>query len=525
MTETRTADTVGQGDGGRRRLPLFRHAATLFLVAAAALVLEILAARLIAPYVGMSLWSWTAIIATVLAGLSFGHWLGGLLAQDVRRIPLHAGLALALGALATLAVLPLLRLLAPPLLAGTTDLVLQTGLLAAALFLLPATCAGAVSPLLTRLALALDPDRAGRVLGRMFAAGALGSIFGTLAAGFVLVQYVGSTRSLLLVAGLQAVLALSYLLPARRALAATLALGGAAAAAVAAVGIHLRAFESPCERESRYFCIRVEDFEPLTGRPSRALVLDHLVHGINDRHDPQLLYSPYLAAFDAFRRAAFGERPVEVFHIGGGAYTLIRAWQGVARRQTVAEIDPEVTATARERLWFAPTPEVVVLHDDARRALAARPAEERFDLVVEDAFRDITIPAHLLTREFHELVRRRLKPGGLYLLNLVDRRKEPRLLSALLRTLDRGFPTVEAWLEEEEAAVGGDGRVTWIVVACDCRPAWDDSLVAAGPIAWRYRRLHPGPLRPDPRATVLTDDFAPVERLVAELLRRPELAQ
>lgn len=507
------------------RLVRFAHAATVFLVAAAALVLEILAARLIAPYVGMSLWSWTAIIATVLAGLSLGHWIGGLLAQRTGRIGVHVGITLALGALSTLAVLPLLRLLAPLVLGRPLDLVLQISALSAALFLVPATCAGVVSPLLTRLALGLEPERPGRVLGRMFAAGALGSILGTLASGFVLVQYLGSTRSLLLVAGLQALLALAYLLPARRAFALVLVGGGLAAAGLVALGDATRAFVSPCERESRYFCIRVEEFAPLTGRPSRALVLDHLVHGISDRDDPAVFYSPYLGAFDAFRLATFGERPVDVFHVGGGAYTLVRAWQRVAGRQVVAELDPDVTATAEARLWFRPGPGVTVLHDDARHALAALPADVRFDILVEDAFRDITVPPHLVTREFHELVRSRLRPGGLYLANIVDRRQEPRFLAALIRTLALDFATVEAWLEDEEAVVGADRRVTWIVVACDCTPAWREPLEAPGPVGWRYLRLHPGRLQVPDERVVLTDDFAPLERLLADLLRRPELAE
>lgn len=510
---------------------VLRHAATLFFVAAGALVLEIIAARLIAPYVGMSLWSWTAIIAAVLAGLSLGHWLGGLLARDVRRIPLRAGIALACGAVSTLAVLPLLRLLAPLLLGGSLDVIVQIVLLSAALFLLPAACAGTISPLLTRLALEPDPAHSGPVLGAMFAAGALGSIFGTLVAGFLLVQYLGSTLSLLLVAALQAILAIFYLMPSRAALATTLLVGGTVAAALALLGNATRAFVSPCERESRYFCIRVEDFAPLTGRPSRALVLDHLVHGISDRDAPELFYSPYLGAFDAFRRAAFGDQPVAVFHVGGGAYTLVRAWQAKGLRQVVAELDPEVTATAIARLWFQPTADVTIPHDDARHALARLPAEERFDILVEDVFRDITVPPHLVSREFHQLVRRRLTPAGLYLANMVDRRQDPRFLAALLRTLAADFATVEAWLEEEVVA-GGDRRVTWIVLACNCQPGWRQPLEAAGPIGWRFIRMYPGRIRMYPgwlalpaEGPLLSDDFAPIERLLADLLRRPELSE
>ncbi|MEL6279434.1 MAG: fused MFS/spermidine synthase [Pseudomonadota bacterium] len=59
--------------------------AALLLSSAGSMALEIAAGRLMAPYVGMSLYSWTAIIAVVLAGLSVGHWIGGVMADRSRR--------------------------------------------------------------------------------------------------------------------------------------------------------------------------------------------------------------------------------------------------------------------------------------------------------------------------------------------------------------------------------------------------------------------------------------------------------
>ena len=68
-----------------RRLELVWLPVTLTLVSAASMALEIVAGRALAPYVGMSLYSWTIIIAVVLAGLSLGHWLGGVAADRTRR--------------------------------------------------------------------------------------------------------------------------------------------------------------------------------------------------------------------------------------------------------------------------------------------------------------------------------------------------------------------------------------------------------------------------------------------------------
>jgi len=70
-------------NGFRRAWP----GVALLVSSACAMALEIVAGRLLAPYVGMSLYTWTAIIAVVLGGLSLGHWLGGALVDRARPRP------------------------------------------------------------------------------------------------------------------------------------------------------------------------------------------------------------------------------------------------------------------------------------------------------------------------------------------------------------------------------------------------------------------------------------------------------
>ena len=87
--------------------PLFL-AAVVGLVSAASMSVEIVAGRAIAPYVGMSLYSWTMIIAVVLAGLSIGHWVGGVSADRTDRPDFWIAvnlLAAGAGALASLTIL------------------------------------------------------------------------------------------------------------------------------------------------------------------------------------------------------------------------------------------------------------------------------------------------------------------------------------------------------------------------------------------------------------------------------------
>src|SRR3546814_13301554 len=63
-----------------------------------------------------------------------------------------------------------------------------------------------------------------------------------------------------------------------------------------------------------------------SGRPSAAMVLDHLAHSLNDRDDPTLLYSPYLDFVARRTEGLLAGRPPRAYFIGGGAFTLPRAW-------------------------------------------------------------------------------------------------------------------------------------------------------------------------------------------------------
>ncbi|WP_283091887.1 fused MFS/spermidine synthase [Magnetospirillum sulfuroxidans] len=504
------------------------YATTLFLASAAALVLEIVAGRLLAPYVGMSLYTWTAIISVVLAGLTIGHWIGGRLAEsaaDAAAAHRRTAIALALAALSAAATLPLLRLAATPLLALGLDPVTAIIGLAAFLFLPPSLFAGIVSPILTKLAVDADRARTGRTIGRMYALGAAGSILGTLSAGYLFISWIGSVGTVLAVAGLYAILAVGLLIGQKRLLLAALAAFVLAGGGLAATP---RALASPCTVESDYYCLRVEDFSGQSGRASAVLVLDHLGHGINDAAQPGLFYSSYLQFTDEMAARRFGRDRLDAFFIGGGAFTLPRAWsQSFADPHLhVAEIDPSVTALAHDRLWLAPTAKGLTIdHRDARLALQSLSAAPRFDVVFGDAFHDIGIPSHLVTREFHRQIAARLKPGGFYAINVIESRHEPRFLFALLQTLAHDFAAVEVWIDGDEMAQGE--RITYLVLASD--QASDTPILRSDRFFSRHwLRLKGDQVRAkvaEARVPDLTDDFSPVDRLMAHVLLSPEIGE
>ena len=478
-------------------------------VSAASLVVEIVAGRMLAPYVGMSLYTWTAIIAVVLAGFSAGHWWGGRIAERPAPEALRrTGWALLAAALTTGAAVALLRLVADPVLAVAGHPVAGITALAAAVFFLPSLFAGIPAPVLAQIAVT-GSDRSGPALGAMFASGAVGAIAGTLLAGFLFIAWLGSTLTLAAVTAFYLASAALCFWMGRSRPGAGSAFAGAAALALAATGLGRAAV---CDTESQYYCIRTVDLAADPSRPVNLMVLDHLAHGISARDAPEVMFTEYTAMLDRIARARMAGREFSSFFIGGGSYSVPRAW---AERETgpvtVAEIDPAVTETAARDFWFDPE-SARILHADARRALREDP--RRYDVIVGDAFTDIAVPAHLVTREFFELVRDRLEPGGVYLMNVVDFEHRLDALAAIAATLSRVFPSVEIWTEATPPAPGE--RRVFVLAASDAPSAFSAFTVPA-PAPTRFAALSDSfldGLLAEKGALVLTDDYAPIDRLV-----------
>ena len=497
------------------RSPTALYGFAVFVASAVTLVLEITAGRLIAPYVGVSIYSWTSIIGVILAGLALGNWLGGAWA-DRGAAERGAGLALAGAAVASLGVLFVLTFAAPIVIASELSLMSGAFVLAASLFFVPAVLLGVITPLLTTLALRRS-ERPGRIVGSMHALAALGSIAGTFAAGFWLIQSLGTRNILVLCAVALLLLCAPFLL--RRAPGAL----GAGVAALLLAGAMTEArqgFLNPCTTESQYYCIRVEPADAdMPFGEGRALVLDHLVHGISHSTEPGMLVSPYVHLTDELVLGYLGPQAHDAryFFAGGGAYTHPRAVRALTPRAsiTVAEIDPAVTDAAMRALYFD-ADGIRILHTDARMALH-RLEGERFDVVIGDVVHDVAVPWHLLTREYAALVKSRLAPGGLYVLNVIDGYPDPVLVKSILNTLREHFRHVHVWLE---ALPDAPVRETFILSATD-RYEPPRTLIAHRGFDRDWTRIthhlesNGVPLDALP---VLTDDYAPVEKLVGRLM-------
>jgi MFS family permease len=176
------------------------------------MVLELVAERIIAPHVGMSLYTWTSIIGVILAGMSLGNYLGGRMA-DRRASPRLLGSIFLLSGLTALPILAADGL--KPLATIEWPYVLKILAVMTSLFFLPAAILGTVSPVVAKLAIR-DLAGSGRTLGRIYAAGSAGSIAGTLASGFLLVPWLATHFIVCGVAGLLLLLSLLFFVRAQR---------------------------------------------------------------------------------------------------------------------------------------------------------------------------------------------------------------------------------------------------------------------------------------------------------------------
>lgn len=475
--------------------------ALVFFSSAAVLVLEILAGRMMAPYVGVTLETFTGIIGTVLAGISLGSWLGGRAADrypPTRVLPL----VLVTGGLLALLTYPIVTLIGPSVSNEPFDIVF----LAAVSFFAPAAVLSAVTPTVTKIRLHTLAET-GAVVGRLSAIATAGAIFGTFVTGFVLVA-AWPSRTVTIVVG-AALIAAGLFYGARSGLAATTAVASVLVIGMVATTTALAA-PSRCQYETAYYCVRVE-VDP--DRPSgRILWLDTLRHSYVDLEDPTYLDFRYARVFGAVLDSQLPDGPASSLSIGGGGFTF-PSYVAATRPgglNTVLELDAQIVDIAEDHLGLDRSA-FDIRTGDARITLEATPLDS-YDVVVGDAFGGPAVPWHLSTREFAESFAARMRPGGFYVLNLID---YPPLGFARAQTATLAAVFEHVAVLAPPSYLAGEAGGNFVLVAGN-EPFDLDGLSAA--LVDRGSSSVVLPVEELDRfigdADVLTDDFAPVDQLI-----------
>ena len=469
---------------------------------------EICASRLLAPYYGSSTAVWANVIGLILASLSLGYWLGGRLAD---RHPTPRWLAtIVLIAAALVAAVPFV---ARPFLdlsvrgIDTLSVGAVVGSFAASLVLFapPVILLGMVTPFAVRLA-ATSVEDAGRTAGRIFALSTAGSILGTFVPALVTIPLIGTRRTMLCAAVVIAAAALPLLRG--RELAPGIVLAGLIGLLLAVPPGVVKAQDGLLyERESRYQFIQV-----VQQGPERLLYLNegYAVHSVW-RPDSVLTGGEW----DMFLTAPplLGRPAARVAILGNAGGTTARAF-GVYYPQARidgVEIDPAVSAAGRRYFGLGDNPRLTVVTADARPFL--RTTRRRYDLILIDAYRQPYVPFYLATREFFDLCRTRLRPGGVVALNVSTVPGDDRLARAIAGTLATEFPQVITWqaLRFNQLVVG--------LTTPQPRATLTARLLSAPADLLPDSRLFARDLRPArPAERPWTDDRAPVEWITDRMI-------
>lgn len=409
----------------------------MFVVGSASLGAEIAAARLMAPFFGASTIVWANIIGVVLVSLSVGYWFGGRFAD---RHPHKQGLCI-LVLVAALAVCAI-PFVADPFLEISVDalddvsagafigsLVAVTVLVAPPVMLL-----GAASPYAIRLAVE-RLEESGTVAGRMYAISTIGSLAGTWTSALLLVPLVGTRRTFLIFGLACAMVAVTGI--ARR---AALAVPAVIVALLALpVGTIKAAGDGVvlAEAETDYQYARV--VEQPDGDRELELNEGQAVHSLY--RPGSYLTGDYWDEFLVLPFAARSSPPRAVAILGNAAGTTARALGRYFPTTSVdaVEIDSELTTLGRR--WFdLRNPRMRVHHEDARPYL--RRTAAKYDAIMVDVYRQPYIPFYLATREFFELVRDHLTPGGMVVVNVGHPEGQSELEEVLSATMGAAFRTV-----------------------------------------------------------------------------------
>jgi spermidine synthase len=523
----------------------------VFIASFCTLVIELVAGRIMAPYVGVSLYTWTSIIGVVLAGISIGAYLGGLIADRYPRSS-TLGWLLFLSGLGAFSISPLTNLVGGA--QFHTSLMTRILLITAIIFFVPSCLLGMISPVVVKLTLS-NLEKAGNVVGKIYAFSTLGSILGTFATGFYLISWMG-TRSILLTMGIILVISaiifggffrskkalallllflfLSFSLPivGLRVYAMThpeeFSFPSSPIESVKAFYEH--AFKYPFEEETRffkesdYYTIKVKkSINGNNGNPLESLVLDHLVHSYTDLNDPLYIEYEYIRIYEelvrwqAKKRGAFRS-----LFLGGGGYTFPRFIEAKYPKAEihVVEIDPEITRVAQKHLGVQENTKIRSFNEDGRWFVMNCKEKGSYDFIFGDAFNDLSIPYHLTTKEFAMQMKGLLRPDGVLMANVIDSFKKGAFMPSYIRTLEEVFGKGNVHLITLSSDHDHIGISTFVVVASPQKLDMDDFVRA---VKKRGGEMTSHVMSQDQLqeylkerySVILTDDYVPVDNLIA----------
>ena len=476
------------------------------------MILELLGSRILAPYLGTSIYIWASLIGVILGALSFGYFLGGRIA-DLKPQYSYLG-AIILAAGVYIGLIPLFEGL---ILGASVSLGMKWGGIISAfcLFVVPSVLLGMVSPYALRLKIE-NLKKSGNTSGTLYALSTLGSIFGTFLAGFWLIPHFQLENILF---GVSVVLIFSAVFThsfKNKLFAGFLLL------VIFANGVAILEKSNPkylVEKDSAYNHIRILDSKVFLGRPARYLFLDIGFHSAMYLDKPEELvfgYTKYYRLGDYFN-----PNIQKALMIGGGGYSVPKDF--LTRHQNakidVVEIDPEITRLASQ--YFNLNLEdsrLKIFHEDGRTFLNRN--QEKYDVIYNDAFSSLyTVPYQLTTKEAIQEMASALSDQGILIVNVISAMsgEKGEFFRAEYKTLKSVFPQILVFPVE----IKDQKTVQNIMIVALKNNNFDLSemtdSISSTEFADYFKNLENNLIIP-PQTPILTDNYSPVEYLIGKVL-------
>ena len=393
--------------------------ATEFFSGMSVMAIELGASRLLAPYFSSSQIVWTVIIGMIMIAMALGNVWGGRMA-DKNPSPSKLYGRLLLAAVWT----ALIPFVGKYVIAGVSLVVaifVEKNFLVWAsmascvvLFVFPLMLLGTVTPSLVKYTVS-DLEQNGKIVGELEALNTIGSIIGTFVPTFVTIPSVGTAATFLIFAGVLALLAILYFISAKKkrvVSAAALLLIAVLGTQTGAVSFAFASDGLVYEGESIYNYLQVQEDEERIWLSTNVLVgvqsIMRKEGGLTGMYYDYALAAPFLAGVPGK-----GGGEVLILGLGTGTYALqcLNYFDGM--RVEGVEIDEKIVKLSKE--YFELPKEVEVSVYDGRAYLAQAGS---YDVIMVDAYQDITIPFQMSTVEFFTQVKEHLKEDGVMVVNM-----------------------------------------------------------------------------------------------------------
>jgi len=505
---------------------------SVFITGACVLIIEVVAVRVLSPHYGNTIFTVSSVISVILAALSIGYYIGGKFADKYPVLRWFFGIILVSGLLVI--TIHFIGAIILPILSVNFSLITGPLISSLLLFLIPALLLGTLSPYAIKLQSVQVPEQGiGSISGKVFFWSTLGSILGSLLAGFVLIPnfgidyiFIGTGIALFLLGFIPLVFLGINKKWIIKSIVAVISLTGATIFI-----INQTKADVLYSKDGIYENITI--FDTLSGgRPIRVFKQDKSLSGAMflDSNDPTDLVYNYTRYYSLYK--IFNPEVKNALVIGGGAYSIPKALSAELPNATIdiSEIEPSLFNLAKQYFDLKDNLNFHNYTEDGRRLL--RDSNKKYDLIFSDVYYSLfSIPAHFTTQEFFITAKEKLSDNGVFIANLIGNlsRQKPSLIFSEIRTFRSVFPNSYFFATENPNKTGSQNI---IFVGHNSDKQIDLSanqiLQNKNPIISsmgdklinldRYNLdLYP----------ILTDNYAPVDYMTADIIQRtfnePEL--